>query len=105
MQPANGSLGAQAVLLSVEGRTAFQREDAAPLSRRMQSVTLHAGDVRDFDVPGWATSGFVMHAATEASAKQLEEEPAEMLSTILAGTERSTPLKIAAEAWNEARSC
>ena len=32
---------------------------------------------------------FVIHAATEASARQAAEEPLEMLSTILAGTERT----------------
>ena len=32
---------------------------------------------------------FVIHAATEASEKQATEEPMEMLSTILAGTERT----------------
>jgi hypothetical protein len=31
----------------------------------------------------------VIHAATEASAKQAHEAPLEMLSTIIAGTERT----------------
>jgi nucleoside-diphosphate-sugar epimerase len=51
-------------------------------------VSLLAGDVRTFqflegDFP------FVIHAATEASARQATEAPLEMLSTILAGTERT----------------
>ena len=52
------------------------------------SITLHAGDVRDFAFPEGEFK-FVIHAATEASAKQAAEEPVEMLSTILAGTERA----------------
>lgn len=52
------------------------------------AVTLHAGDVRDFKFPV-GEFRFVIHAATEASARQAAEEPLEMLSTILAGTERT----------------
>ncbi len=52
------------------------------------SIRLHRGDVRSFDAPE-GTFRYVVHAATEASAKQLAEAPAEMLSTILAGTERT----------------
>ncbi len=85
-------LGAQAVALS-------RRPDVflgkMPHLFADDSVTLHAGDVRDFQFPA-GHFGFVVHAATEASAKQLAEEPAEMLSTILAGTERT--LKMAVEA-------
>ncbi len=51
------------------------------------AVTLHAGDVRDFAFPD-GEFRYVIHAATEASARQAAEEPLEMLSTILAGTER-----------------
>jgi nucleoside-diphosphate-sugar epimerase len=46
------------------------------------------GDVRDFVFPTGEFK-FVIHAATEASAKQAAEEPLEMLTTILAGTERT----------------
>ena len=52
------------------------------------AVTMHDGDVRDFAFPAGAFD-FVIHAATEASAKQAAEAPLEMLSTILAGTERT----------------
>ncbi len=52
------------------------------------SVTLHQGDVRDFVYPE-GTFRFAIHAATEASAKQAVEAPLEMLSTILAGTQRT----------------
>jgi len=52
------------------------------------AITLQAGDVRDFAFPV-GEFRFVIHAATEASAKQAAEEPLQMLSTILAGTERT----------------
>ena len=52
------------------------------------AVTLHAGDVRSFEFPE-GKFRFVIHAATEASLKQSQEAPLEMLSTILAGTERA----------------
>ncbi len=53
--------------------------------RRLRCI---AGDVRDFEFPA-GEFRFVIHAATEASEKQAAEEPLEMLSTILAGTERT----------------
>ncbi len=46
------------------------------------------GDARSFSFPG-GSYGFVIHAATEASARQAAEAPLEMLSTIIAGTERT----------------
>jgi nucleoside-diphosphate-sugar epimerase len=51
-------------------------------------VQLLTGDVRDFKFPD-GVFPFVVHAATEANARQAAEEPLEMLSTILAGTERT----------------
>jgi dTDP-glucose 4,6-dehydratase len=51
-------------------------------------VALLAGDVRDFEFPQGGFP-FVIHAATEASARQAAEAPLEMLSTILTGTERT----------------
>src|ERR1700749_4745239 len=41
------------------------------------AITLHAGDVRDFEFPA-GNFAYVIHAATEASAKQAAEEPLEM---------------------------
>ena len=49
------------------------------------ALTLLAGDVRTFAYPP-GDFPFVIHAATEASAKQLAEAPLEMLSTIVDGT-------------------
>ena len=51
-------------------------------------VQLLTGDVKDFKFPG-GIFPFVIHAATEASARQAAEEPLEMLATILAGTQRT----------------
>jgi dTDP-glucose 4,6-dehydratase len=51
------------------------------------AITLLAGDVRDFTYPD-GEFRYMIHAATEASAKQAAENPIEMLTTILRGTER-----------------
>jgi dTDP-glucose 4,6-dehydratase len=52
------------------------------------AVTLLAGDVRTFDFPAGEFQ-FIIHAATEARATQAANAPLEMLSTIVAGTERA----------------
>ena len=52
------------------------------------ALTLVAGDVRNFTFPE-GPFRYVIHAATEASAKQASDAPLEMLTTILAGTERA----------------
>ena len=51
------------------------------------AVNLLSGDVRSFEFPD-GEFRFVIHAATEARARQAENAPLEMLSTIIAGTER-----------------
>jgi nucleoside-diphosphate-sugar epimerase len=53
-----------------------------------RALTLHAGDVRNFTFPA-GDFAFVIHAATEARAKQASEAPLEMLSTMVAGTQRA----------------
>jgi len=78
-------LGAEAVVLS-RNPDAFARK--CPHLVSDPAVSLHAGDVRNFEFPD-GEFGFAIHAATEASAKQAAEEPLEMLSTIIAGTERT----------------
>ena len=78
-------LGARATVLS---RDPAKFAAKCPHLASDSAVTLHAGDVRDFDFPV-GEFRYVIHAATEASAKQAAEEPLEMLSTILAGTQRT----------------
>jgi len=53
-----------------------------------QAIRLVGGDVRNFAFPD-GEYRFVIHAATEASAKQAAEAPLEMLSTIVEGTKRT----------------
>ena len=74
-------LGAEAVVLS--------RNPAGFLAKmpHLRGLTLIPGDVREFAFPA-GEFRFAIHAATEASAKQMAEEPDEMRSTILAGTAR-----------------
>ena len=60
----------------------------APHLARDPALTLLQGDVRDFTFPEEKHT-HILHAATEASASQLAEHPHQMLSTILAGTERT----------------
>lgn len=84
-------LGAQATVLS---RDPAKFAAKCPHLAADRAVKLHAGDVRDFEFPA-GEFPYVIHAATEASAKQAAEEPLEMLTTILAGTERT--LRFAAE--------
>ena len=78
-------LGASATVLT---RDPARFAAKAPHLAGDPAITLHAGDVRSFDFPV-GEFRFVIHAATEASEKQATEEPMEMLSTILAGTERT----------------
>ncbi len=52
-----------------------------------RALTLVAGDVRDFSFPE-GPFRYLIHAATETSAKQTADAPLDMLTTILAGTER-----------------
>jgi len=87
-------------VLALGARATVLTRDPAKFARKCPhlagdpALTLHAGDVRDFEFPA-GEFRFVIHAATEASAKQAAEEPLEMLSTILAGTERA--LRFAAQ--------
>lgn len=52
------------------------------------ALTFHAGDVRNFVFPA-GEFGYVIHAATGARTKEAEDTPLDMLSTIIAGTERT----------------
>jgi len=84
-------LGARATVLSRDpGKFAAK----CPHLAGDPAITMLRGDVRDFDFPA-GEFRYVIHAATEASLKQSQERPVEMLSTILEGTERT--LEFAAE--------
>ena len=78
-------LGAKATILT-RNPEAFAKK--CPHLASHEAVMLHAGDVRSFSFPDGEYK-YVIHAATEASAKQAAEAPLEMLSTIIAGTERT----------------
>jgi dTDP-glucose 4,6-dehydratase len=79
------SLGASASILT-RSPAAFLAK--APHLAKDPAVRMLAGDVRDFEFPD-GEFPFVIHAATEASARQAADAPLEMLSTILAGTQRA----------------
>jgi nucleoside-diphosphate-sugar epimerase len=78
-------LDAQAVILT-RNPDAFARK--CPHLAFDPAVCLWQGDVRSFNFPA-GDFAFVIHAATEANPKQAIEQPLEMLSTIVAGTERT----------------
>lgn len=77
-------LGARATILT---RDPIAFAHKCPHLASDPAITLLAGDVRDFTYPD-GEFRYVIHAATEASAKQAAENPIEMLTTILRGTER-----------------
>jgi nucleoside-diphosphate-sugar epimerase len=79
------SLNANATVLT---RSPARFMAKAPHLAAEPHVRLLPGDVRDFEFPEGGFP-FVIHAATEANARQAAEAPLEMLSTILAGTERT----------------
>lgn len=58
-----------------------------PLLVKKSQVTFVQGDVRDFEFPA-GSFDYVIHAATEASAKLDLENPDEMVSVIVDGTRR-----------------
>ena len=62
--------------------------DKAPHLLENPSIKFHIGDVRSFDFPDGEFS-HIIHAATAASAKLNEENPLEMLDTIIDGTRRT----------------
>ncbi len=77
-------LGARMTVLS---RTPEAFRAKMPHLKHEASLTLLAGDVTSFAFPPGEYE-FMIHAATEASARQLREQPRTMLATILQGTER-----------------
>lgn len=62
--------------------------DKCPHLAADSALRLLRGDVSNFAFPS-GTFPFVIHAATDASAKRIAEEPLSMLSTAIDGTRRS----------------
>jgi nucleoside-diphosphate-sugar epimerase len=79
------ALNARATVLT---RSPKAFADKAPHLTADPNVLLISGDVRDFSFPE-GDFRFVIHAATEASARQAAEAPLDMLTTILTGTQRT----------------
>lgn len=79
------NLGAKAFVLSRSPEAFAAR---VPHMANHPSVTLLKGDVRAFEFPE-GDFRFVVHAATEASAKLNQEDPLLMFDTIVEGTRRT----------------
>lgn len=79
------ALGAHATVLT-RNPEAFAGK--CPHLAANSAISLLRGDVRGFPFPT-GNYQFVIHAATDASEKQAADSPIDMLSTIVAGTERT----------------
>ncbi|MHB1357692.1 MAG: NAD-dependent epimerase/dehydratase family protein [Anaerolineae bacterium] len=75
-------LGASATVLT-RSPESFRKK--APHLATAPSVTLHQGDIRDFDFPQGHFS-HIIHAATEANAALNDQNPLLMFDTIVQGT-------------------
>ncbi len=84
-------LNATATVLT-RNPSAFQKK--IPHLASAPCVQMHAGDVRSFPFPEGRFS-HVIHAATPASARLNEEDPLEMLDTIVTGTRRALDFAVA----------
>ena len=84
------ALNAHATILTRNPGAFAQR---CPYVASDTAITLHQGDVRSFAFPN-GEYRYVIHAATDTGATFAAEAPMAMLSTIIAGTERT--LKFAA---------
>lgn len=84
---ANQQLGLNAqITVLTRSPEAFQKK--CPHVAADPALILLRGDIVSFDFPS-GEYPYVIHAATEASAKMIAEQPQQMLSTILDGTRRS----------------
>jgi nucleoside-diphosphate-sugar epimerase len=88
------SLGAHATILT-RNPTGFLAK--CPHLAAEPALTLHPGDVRDFEFPSGRFS-HVIHAATETTAKTGADDPLHLLSTIVDGTERTLQFALQAGA-------
>lgn len=84
-------LGVSAVVLTRDPE-AFHRK--APHLAGDPAIRLLAGDVRTFDPPAGGF-GSVIHAATDASAAMIRDEPLRMLDTIVGGTRHVLDVAVA----------
>jgi dTDP-glucose 4,6-dehydratase len=78
-------LGAQMTVLS---RRPEKFRAKCPHLAGDPAITLHAGDVRDFEFPA-GEFRYVIHAATETTAKPGANAPLELLATLFEGTRRT----------------
>ncbi len=78
-------LGAEALVLT-RNLEAFRKK--APHLPANPAIQFHQGDIRSFVFPQ-GTFSFIIHAATEASAKLNAEDPLIMFDTIVEGTRRT----------------
>lgn len=82
------SLDTQVVILT-RNKDAFVKKVPHLISKRMNRHFLfHSGDVRTFDFPNGKFT-HVIHAATSASASLNQDDPLEMIDTIVEGTRRT----------------
>jgi dTDP-glucose 4,6-dehydratase len=84
-------LGASAIVLSRDPES-FRRK--APHLAAHPAIRLHAGDVRSFRYPDGQFS-HVIHAASVARAKPSQQDPLQMLDTIVAGTRQVLDFAVA----------
>jgi nucleoside-diphosphate-sugar epimerase len=74
--------------LTVLTRAPESFQNKCPHLASNPALTLIPGDIRNFNFPS-GDFPFLIHAATEASAKLIAEQPLEMLTTAIDGTRRS----------------
>jgi nucleoside-diphosphate-sugar epimerase len=87
-------LSAEAVVLT-RAPEAFRSK--APQLAGHPAIRLHKGDICNFDFPAGEFS-HVIHAATESSSKLNEQDPLQMLDSIVKGTRRALDFSVAAGA-------
>lgn len=84
---ANNRLGLNAsALVLTRDLEAFRRK--APHLANYPAIQFHLGDIRSFEFTA-GSFPYIIHAATESSAKLNAEEPLTMFETILEGTRRT----------------
>jgi dTDP-glucose 4,6-dehydratase len=87
-------LKASATILT---RSPDSAQQALPHLMLNPAITLHAGDVRNFEFPKGGYS-HIIHAATDASAKLNNENPLLMLDTIIEGTRHTLDFAVQCKA-------